>query len=277
MATADEPLTPARPRPTLDDMRRCLAEGTGEGIKVAVIDSGVDVAHPALVELGLTTLADDIAIEDDGITLKVSEGSNNDVFGHGTAVSWMVRKMAPKVQIGSVRVLGTNCGARDVGICEGVRQAMDRGYHILNCSFGSKSLQKLAIYKEWVDEAYLKGIHIIAACNNDNYDTTEWPGHFSSVITVNMARSVDELAFYYKPGQLVEFASRGVNVQLPWKGGAILEKSGSSFAAPRVAGLLARILSIYPDLSPLEAKAALQRLAIPWTKDIAGPNVSYSV
>ena len=276
MATADAP-APVPARPTMDDLRRSLEAGTGEGVKVAVIDSGVDVTHPSLVELGLTALADDIAIEDDGVALKVTEGGNLDVFGHGTAVSWMVRKMAPQVKVGSIRVLGTNCGARDVGICEGVRQAIDRGYHILNCSFGSKSMQRLPVYKEWIDEAYLKGIHIVAACNNDNYDTTEWPGHFSSVITVNMARSKDETAFYYKPGQLVEFASRGVNVRLPWKDGAVLEKSGSSFAAPRVAGLLARILSVYPDLSPLEAKGALQRLAIPWTKDIAGPNVSYSV
>ena len=265
-----------RPRPTLDDLHRALAEGTGEGIKVAVIDSGVDVTHPSLVQLGLTALADDVAIRDDGITLQVTDGDGLDVFGHGTAVSWTLRKVASKVSVGSFRVLGMNCGARDVGICEGVRQAMDRGYHILNCSFGSKSLQKLALYKEWVDEAYLKGIHVVAACNNDDYDTTEWPGHFSSVVTVNMARSQDDLAFYYKPGQLVEFAARGVNVQLPWKGGATLEKSGSSFAAPRVTGLLARVLSVYPDLSPLEAKGALQRLATPWTQDVAGPNVSYT-
>lgn len=267
--------SPNRVRPTLDDIRQALASGDGDGIKVAVIDSGVDVSHPYLVELGIT-LDDDIAIEDDGLTLKVVEGTNLDVFGHGTAVSWTVRKIAPKARIGSIRVLGTNNKARDAGICEGVRVAVERGYRILNCSFGSRSVQKLAMYKEWIDEAYLKGIHIVAACNNDYYNLTEWPGHFPSVVTVNMARSPDELdAFYYKPGALVEFASRGCNVKLPWKDGRVLEQTGSSFAAPRVAGLVARMLSVYPDMSPLEVKGALHRLAQPWTKEVAASNVSY--
>ena len=264
-------------RPTLDKLRRALAEGEGDGVKVAVIDSGVDVTHPYLQELGLT-LDDDIAIEDDGLQLKVVEDTRLDVFGHGTAVSWTVRKVAPKARVGSIRVLGTNNTARDAGICEGVKVAVERGYRVLNCSFGSRSVAKLAMYKDWVDMAYLKGIHIVAACNNDYYNLTEWPGHFPSVITVNMARSPDELdKFYYKPGALVEFASRGCNVKLPWKDGRVLEQTGSSFAAPRVAGLVARMLSVYPDLSPLEVKSALHRLALPWVKEVAASNVSYSI
>ena len=262
-------------RPTLDDLRRALVEGEGDGVKVAVLDSGVDVTHPYLQALGLT-LEDDLAIEDDGLTLKVVEDTRLDVFGHGTAVSWVVRKVSPKARVGSIRVLGTNNTARDAGICEGVKVAAERGYRVLNCSFGSRSVAKLALYKDWVDMAYLKGIHIVAACNNDFYNLTEWPGHFPSVITVNMARSPDEWdKFYYKPGALVEFAARGCNVRLPWKDGRVLEQTGSSFAAPRVAGLVARMLSVYPDLSPLEVKSALHRLALPWVREVAASNVSY--
>ena len=59
-------------RSTLDELRRVLGDSEGDGVKVAVIDSGVDVTHPYLQALG-PTLDDDLAIEDDGLTLQVVE------------------------------------------------------------------------------------------------------------------------------------------------------------------------------------------------------------
>jgi subtilisin len=169
-------------------------------------------------------------------------------------------------------VLNENLGSRTIIIREGVRQAIDRGYHILNCSFGCGVMEHIFQYKEWIDEAYLKGIHIVSACNNNNYRKPEWPGYFPSVVTVNMARTSDTSALFYKPGQLVEFAACGVNVRLPWNRGSSKEVTGSSFAAPRVAGMLAGLLSEFPGLTPLEAKSVLHRLADPWSKEISGSN-----
>ena len=88
-----------------------------------------------------------------------------------------------------------------------------------------------------------------------------------------MARFDEDHSFFYKPGHLVEFAARGVDVTLPWNNHSTKEVTGSSFAAPIMSALLARMISVMPKLAPLEAKAILHRLAIPWRSDVTAPNV----
>jgi subtilisin family serine protease len=74
---------------------------TGKGVRIAVLDSGIDTTHPALDGL---KLADDIAFERDGPFLKAVDTSG-DVIGHGTAIAWIIRSMVPDAEIGSFRVL----------------------------------------------------------------------------------------------------------------------------------------------------------------------------
>jgi subtilisin len=168
-------------------------------------------------------------------------------------------------------------------IREGVRLALERGYHILNCSFGCGREDHVLLYKDWIDEAYLRGRHIVAACNNQDFMKREWPGHFPSVITVNFsgAASFGEASvlpragstaspsdvardlLFYRPGNLVEFIAPGQDIVVAWLAGAIKKVTGSSFAAPHVSGLLARLLSGCPTLSPLHTKTLLQKLASP--------------
>ncbi|MBC8097601.1 MAG: S8 family serine peptidase, partial [Akkermansiaceae bacterium] len=94
-----------------------------------------------------------------------------------------------------------------------------------------------------------------------DFTKREWPGHFPSVITVNFTHCDVPEEFHYRRGQLVEFAAHGQDVDVPWLGGERKQVTGSSFAAPHVAGLLARLISKVSALSPLEAKAMLARLA----------------
>ena len=246
---------------TVDQARQYLRKGTGRGIRIAVLDSGIEVAHPELKGLKLT---DDLAVVDDGLQLRSVDGNGVDVFGHGTAIAAILRHLAPEAEIGSFRVLGENLRSRTAIICEGVLQALERGYHILHCSFGCSREDQVLQYKDWIDRAYVKGRHIVAACNNFDYLKREWPGHFPTVITVNFARTNNPEALYYRSGQLVEFAARGDDLDLPWCGGGRKKVTGSSFAVPHVAALLARLLSCCPDLPPLPAKALLHELAEPW-------------
>ena len=261
----------ARMSADVEAARAAIREGTGKGLRIAVIDSGIEINHPALSGL---TLRDDLQVLGVGPQVEVQPGEGVDVYGHGTAVAAVIRRIAPEAEIGSFRVLGANLGSRTVIIREGVRQAIDHGYHILNCSFGCGLSEHIFQYKEWIDEAYLKGIHVVSACNNYDFSKPEWPGYFPSVVTVNMAKLEDDSKFFYKPGGLVEFAARGVNITLPWNNGATKEVTGSSFAAPVVSAILARLLSGMPDLAPLEAKSLLLRLAEPWRTDITAPNVT---
>lgn len=257
---------------TVKQARKFLHEGTGCGIRIAVVDSGIEINHPALKGLHL---ADDLAIVDDGLQLSCVPGTGIDTYGHGTAIAGILRQIAPEAALGSFRVLGEQLRSRTAIICEGIRQALDRGYHILHCSFGCSREDQVLEYKDWIDEAYVKGRHIVAACNNHNFMKREWPGHFPSVITVNFAQT-DSETFYYRPGQLVEFAARGDDLDVPWCGGGRKKVTGSSFAVPHVAGLLARLLSLCPQLPPLEAKALLQQLAQPWRSAPESPGARTS-
>jgi subtilisin len=259
---------------SVERARELIKRGSGHGVKIAVVDSGVDTSHPDLAGL---RLADDIAVVEHGHSLRIIEGCGTDLYGHGTAISSIIRRLAPEAEIGSIRVLGERLNSRTAIIQEGVRQALDRGYHILNCSFGCGIEDHILKYKVWIDEAYLKGVHIVAACNNIDFSRPEWPGYFPTVLTVNFCRGnafdTENGRFYYRPGNLVEFAAPGEEMEVPWVGGGYKKVTGSSYATPQVAGLLARLVGLAPELGPLEAKAFMHYLASPWKESLAGANV----
>ena len=249
---------------SLEEASVAVEQGTGRGVKVAVLDSGIQFRLPCFQGL---TLADDLAIMEDGVQIKVIEGKGHDAFGHGTAVGQIIRELAPEAEIGSFRVLGEQLRSRTAIIREGARQALERGYHILNCSFGCGREDHVLQYKDWVDEAYVRGRHIVAACNNYDFRKREWPGYFPTVVTVNLTRTNYPESLFYRPGHMVEFAARGQDVEVTWLGGGSKKVTGSSFAVPHVAALLARLLSFFPHLPPLQAKALLHQLAGPWPED----------
>ena len=106
---------------TPEEAITAIREGRGRGVKIAILDSGVEATHPAL---GGLELLDDIAVVEDGMKLKVVPGGGRDLFGHGTAVAGIIRETAPEAEIGSIRVLGESLSARTAIILEGARQAI---------------------------------------------------------------------------------------------------------------------------------------------------------
>ncbi len=237
----------------------------GEGVRIAVLDSGVDTSHPQLTGI---RVSDQVAIVEERGRILPVDGDAGDVYGHGTAVAGIIHQMAPEAEIGVFRVLDARNVSRTAVIREGVRQAMLRGYQIINCSFGCKSGAKsVMLFKEWVDEAWLRGIHVVAACNNYNLFEPEWPGHFTSVITVNMART-ESAHFFHRPGHMVQFGARGENVPVAWLGGRVEKKTGSSFAVPHLTALTARLLGAAPGLPPPLMLDLLRRIAHPWGPEL---------
>jgi subtilisin family serine protease len=256
--------------PTLDEARQALAMGKGKGIKIAVIDSGVEAAHPGLKGL---TLADDLAFELDanGTTIKVKPGQATDSFGHGTAVAGIIHDMAPDAEIGSFRVLSAELKGKSAVIAAGATQALKLGYHILNCSLGCGKRDHVFAYKAWVDEAFVAGRHVVAACNNQYYAKEEWPAYFPTVCAVNFTREEERGPFYYRTQKMVSFAAAGTGLFVLWNGGRRRMVMGSSFAAPQVAAMLARLISAAP-VSPLLGKDLMQKLAKPWVAGVASQN-----
>ena len=109
---------------TLEEARKFLRQGTGAGIKVALLDSGIELTHPQLKGL---KLIDDIAIIEQDFSISAAAGGGRDVFGHGTAIAGILRQIAPEAEIGSFRVLGEHSRSRSLMIREGVRQVIEPG------------------------------------------------------------------------------------------------------------------------------------------------------
>lgn len=247
-----------------------LRHGDGNGVRIAVLDTGIEASHPAFRNL---TLVDDVILVGDGPRVRVSDGQGEDAYGHGTAVAGIIHELAPRAAIGSFRVLGADLASRTSIIAAGARLAMERGYDILNCSFGCRGDAAYVLpFKDWVDEAYLQKVHIVSACSNVDIDRREWPSHFPTVVSVNMARTGPGI-FHHLPGHLVEFATGGQGVEAPWLAGSMRTVTGSSYAAPVMAALLARMLSRTGPMHPVLAKAMLRELALPWDDDVATRNV----
>jgi subtilisin family serine protease len=256
---------------SLEEARSAITSGTGQGVRIAVLDSGIEASHPGLEEL---RLADDLAFVSDGTTLHVRPGGGTDVNGHGTAIAGIIHALAPKAKIGSFRVLRMGLfdltSKRDI-IQRAAFEALDRGYQILNCSFGCRGEKEFIMeFKDWVDEAYLKGVHVISACSNTDFAEREWPAYFPTVVTVDKMNLDQVDRFFYRPGSLVEFVAKGQYADLLWLGGKRKDGFGTSFAAPVATALLARLISVYPGLSSLAAKELLRMIAEPWPRAQTG-------
>jgi hypothetical protein len=115
-------------------------------------------------------------------------------------------------------------------------------------------------YKEWVDQAYLSGVQIVAACSNVDAGIREWPAYFPSVISV---RGIDcqQGEFFSRKGKMVSFLARGERVEVPWLNGETKTETGSSYAAPLITGKIARLLEAFPDMEPSLIKPMLTVLA----------------
>jgi subtilisin family serine protease len=227
-----------------------LAGATGEGVRVCILDSGIDAAHPLV---GGVESASAVVVEDD--RLVVVPDDRGDVCGHGTACAGIVRSLAPMSSIHSVRILGeTARGTGDV-LLAGLRYAVEQGFEVLNLSLSTTKKQLAELLHELADAAYFRRSVLVASAHNMPVESYPW--RFSSVISVGSHDGDDPLAWYANPSPPVEFFARGVNVEVPWPGGGTMRCTGNSFATPHIAGVCALILSRHPTLTPFELKSLL--------------------
>ena len=228
-----------------------LEGATGKGVRVCILDSGVDGSHPLVGELESTVAIS--AGENDEVT--ASDDTEGDVSGHGTACAGIVRRLAPEASISSVRVLGANFTGSGSVLLGGLRYAIEQGFDVINMSLSTTKKPFASVLHELADSAYFKRTVLVASAHNMPVESYPW--RFSSVISVGSHEDPDPLAFYYNPNPPVEFFGRGVNVEVPWLGGRTLTVSGNSFATPHISSICALILSKHPDLTPFQLKSVL--------------------
>ena len=231
-----------------------LGGATGRGVRVCVLDSGIDPEHPLV-----GTLERAVTVVDDNGEPEIVDDREGDVSGHGTACAGIIRSLAPEVTLASVRVLGPDISGRFAILRRGIAWALDEGYDVLNLSLSVRSRRFALELGELCDRTVFQGAVLV--CSAHNLPIESYPWRFASVVSVGSHDEEDPRRVYYNPEPPVEFYARGVNVPIAWPGGGTIRATGNSFAAPHVAGLLALIRSKHPRLTPHELKSVLYRTA----------------
>jgi subtilisin family serine protease len=224
---------------------------TGAGVQVCVLDSGVEHGHPLVGEVQRSV---SIAIEGDEVIVNESD-TEGDLCGHGTACAGVIRSLAPKAELTSVRVLGAGYTGSGAVLLEGLRWAIEEGYDVINMSLSTTKQKFAGFLHELADNAYFRRTMLIASAHNMPVESYPW--RFSSVISVGSHEQSDPFAYYYNPTPPVEFFARGVDVEVAWTGGGRLVCTGNSFATPHIAGIAALVLSKHRELTPFQLKSVL--------------------
>ena len=241
---------------SLDDLSPEWAWGgaTGAGVRVAIVDSGIEAGHPALE--GCVEVDAGIAVQVDaaGDTVDVP-GPHADDFGHGTACAGIIHSIAPAARITSVKVLGAGLTGKAAGFLRGLGWAVEQGYDVINLSLGTNRRDWALPFHEVCDEAYFRGSLVVTAANN--VARPSFPSLYASVVSVACNLATDPMRFHYNPEPPTEFLARGIDVELAWRGGGRMVGTGNSYAAPHLAGIATLIRSKHPELRPFQIKAVL--------------------
>ncbi len=231
---------------------------TLQDVTVAVVDTGVDLKHPDLAGRLV-----------EGANILDSKQAPQDDNGHGTAVAGVIAALtgngegiagiAPNARIMPIKAVGMRGVGEEEHLGQGIRHAVDQGADIVVLSLG------LHLYSPYLAEivayAESKGVVLIAATGNEG-KTVMYPAAYPTVVAVGGASLTNE----YKA--LSNFGPE-VDLIAPWfvyttgNGGTYIYKEGTSMAAPQVAGAVALLLGLEPELTPGDVRERLRQAALP--------------
>ena len=237
--------------PARVDRDWAIGGATGEGVRVCVLDSGIETSHPLVGEI---KNAVNISIDENENPIAEAD-TEGDLCGHGTACAGVIRALAPDAEIHSVRVIGAGFSGSGSVLIAGLRWAVAQGYDIVNMSLSTTKRRFGDVLHELADTAYFNRSILVASAHNMPVESYPW--RFSSVISVGSHEEADPLVFYANPNPPVEFFARGVDVDVAWLGGGTIRATGNSFATPAISAIAALVLSKHPGLTPFQLKTVL--------------------
>ncbi|AWN24298.1 peptidase S8 [Deinococcus irradiatisoli] len=227
-----------------------LVPELGKGVKVAVIDTGIDLSHPAFQgKLDLAGAMD--YLDGDSSPQEVNSATTgySDGYGHGTAVADIVLQVAPNATILPIRVLDPSGGGDTATIASAISYAVSAGAKVINLSLGSSS--DSSAVNSAIQNAVKQNVVVVAAAGNTgntsvlypavNADTTTSQGLGSvGVGSINASYLKSSFSAY---GSSLELEAPGENVMTAFPGGGVVKATGTSFSTPVVSGVLALAVS----------------------------------
>ena len=216
---------------------------TGKGVRVGVLDTGIDSDHEDLVD----NIYEAVPYE--------SGDDFEDENGHGSHVAGIIAEtcgngiggcgVARDAKIYSVKV-GTSSTITISNMLKGLHKAVDAGCKVINISLACASAPDeatITAMQEAVDYAYEKGVTVVAAAGNYSSDKYYYPAALDHVISVAAVTKEGQLASYSNYGDWIDIAAPGSSIYATYSGGGYKYQSGTSMSAPVAAGALAIIYS----------------------------------
>ena len=238
--------------------------GRGAGSIVAVVDTGIDLDHPDLIN--------NITLGYNAISPGTTSDDNN---GHGTHVAGTIAGVdntigvigvAPSARLLSVKVLGANGSGYISDIIEGIDWAVANGADVINMSLGTTA--DIQSMEDAVVRAFNAGVVVVAASGNDG-SAVNYPAAYPTVLAVGATDSNNTIASWSSRGPQVDLSAPGVSVYSTYKGSVYKTLSGTSMATPHVAGLAAVLSTLVTpcdtdhngSCSPIEIETRMKATA----------------
>jgi hypothetical protein len=253
----------------------------GDGVVVAVIDTGVTWNHPDL-STQIWVNMDEVAgngIDDDrngyiddirGWDFVARDADPSDGNGHGTHVAGIIAAdadgqgatgVAPGAKIMPVRVLGNDGSGSDANVAAGIRYAANNGADIINLSLGGAYSNSILSAIQYAQQ---RNVLVVVAAGNESASTPSYPARYSAtlanVVSVGAHSSSNSLASFSNrvgTSNAVQVDAPGVNIVSSMPNGRTALMSGTSMAAPHVAGLAALALSANSNLSASQLRSII--------------------
>lgn len=255
---------PTQPAETLPwgvdriDAEKVWGTTTADPIKVAIIDTGIDVKHP--------DLKDNFK---GGVSTVWYTTSYNDDNGHGTHVAGIaaaidneigVIGVGPKIDLYAVKVLDRRGSGYLSDVIEGLDWAIANSMQVVNMSLGTSA--DVLSFQEAVQKVNAAGITQVAAAGNTS-GAVIYPAAYPEVIAVSATDNTDTIASWSSRGPEIDLAAPGVSIYSTYKGQTYKTLSGTSMASPHVAGAAALVIASKTcgSCSPDEVQAKLQATA----------------
>jgi subtilisin family serine protease len=235
-----------------------VSAGTTD-VVIAVLDTGINLSHAEfegkLVE-GWDFINDDANPSDDN--------------GHGTHVAGIVgaatnnatgvASIGRDTSLMPVKVLTQYSGGNHATTASGVTWAVDNGADILNLSLGSSSSSQTL--EDAIDYAASHGVVVVGAAGNGNTSSPFYPAAYESVIAVGATDANDERYSSSNYGAWLDVMAPGVSIySTNWGPSEYNTRTGTSQAAPHVAGLVGLMLAANPDLTPTDVAGLIMETA----------------
>lgn len=262
-------------RVNLDEL---WSESKGKGVRVAVIDTGVDTANPQLTKAVDASLGTNLLPTKDKKGQPIDRGNakgTTDTVGHGTRVAGIIAArplkgtgfvgLAPEATIIPIKQNDEEGHGTAGTLAEAIRFAIRQKAGVINISQDTADAAVPdPVLHQAVDEALAAGIVVVASAGNDGLggdSKKTYPASYPGVLAVGASDRNNERAAFSQSGDFVGVAAPGVDMVSTVPQGGHCSDNGTSFSAPYVAGVAALIKAKHGDWTPREVVAQIEQTA----------------